>query len=605
MLVNYDFNLFYLSGFHNSDDETIEVDANLRKFCSKMNDLRNDEKYCDVEICIGDRKFPCHRVVLASASEYFDIMFGGNFKERDTAEVFLDNVDADAFEEILNFMYTGKTTVTSENAYRLLSTSEYLGVQYVEDLCIAYVMNNLSIHNGIQIFLYACKVGNKFLIETMSEYFAKNLVSESKKLLELPVHVLPSILKHSDLTKGDAIADFLCRWTKKDFNNRKKLLPDLLELVSSKDISVSCLAKLVLHEGNCTSAETNSTSAEKDDNVDSKLDSALENTIVNNSLLELYVQHADSSINMYTINGNNKCRFIKKLCINDEVDVCNIRTVTVNEQYSFSFTFNSKRNHFYYWLDFVDYKLLSLSTPPVIFPNYDLTVVDKTIYLYNPLSSFTGSGVRGRTSSRLWAYNCDIDKWFSIINPSEYDGGISLVYRKVVENVRKACLASSQNLLYVLGGVTDDDSTRRKVNEHGGFCACYDQRCGKWNTLGVLSQQHANAGACTMDGKIYISGGENLSYYSGSIEVYDQYCGEGWIESAPMPLPKKGHRLIPYKHKLWAVGGDDNDLSVFVYYPSLNIWTNMAGLLSDEVSQRTVLTKACVIDALTYDYYYA
>lgn len=67
------------------------------------------EALSDVTIKFGEREVKCHKVVLCSASEYFEMMLGVNsaFKERDQRVIELkDDEDLDAVEAMLAYMYT-------------------------------------------------------------------------------------------------------------------------------------------------------------------------------------------------------------------------------------------------------------------------------------------------------------------------------------------------------------------------------------------------------------------------------------------------------------------------------------------------------------------
>jgi len=41
------------------------------KLLQGLSSLRQNEKFFDMMICVGDMQFPCHRVVLAASSNYF------------------------------------------------------------------------------------------------------------------------------------------------------------------------------------------------------------------------------------------------------------------------------------------------------------------------------------------------------------------------------------------------------------------------------------------------------------------------------------------------------------------------------------------------------
>jgi len=52
----------------------------LRALVNAVAKLRSEQKYCDFVIdCGGDIKFPVHKVIICSRSEYFDKACSGNF----------------------------------------------------------------------------------------------------------------------------------------------------------------------------------------------------------------------------------------------------------------------------------------------------------------------------------------------------------------------------------------------------------------------------------------------------------------------------------------------------------------------------------------------
>ena len=53
----------------------------ITSFHKKIINFVDKKQNCDVKIRVQDKTFNCHRVVLASESEYFDAMFGGRFMD--------------------------------------------------------------------------------------------------------------------------------------------------------------------------------------------------------------------------------------------------------------------------------------------------------------------------------------------------------------------------------------------------------------------------------------------------------------------------------------------------------------------------------------------
>ncbi|XP_053163977.1 myoneurin isoform X3 [Hemicordylus capensis] len=99
----------------------------------RLNKQREAGFLCDCTIVIGEFQFKAHRNVLASFSEYFGTFY------RDTLEsnVFLDQnqVKADGFQKLLEFIYTGDLNLDSWNVKEIHQAADYLRVEEVVTKC--------------------------------------------------------------------------------------------------------------------------------------------------------------------------------------------------------------------------------------------------------------------------------------------------------------------------------------------------------------------------------------------------------------------------------------------------------------------------------------
>ena len=69
-----------------------------------LNEQRLSGQMCDTVLVVGDQRYQAHRSVLAASSEYFQSLFTRT--EADAPKVVhLDFCEADAFEEVLNYMF--------------------------------------------------------------------------------------------------------------------------------------------------------------------------------------------------------------------------------------------------------------------------------------------------------------------------------------------------------------------------------------------------------------------------------------------------------------------------------------------------------------------
>ena len=71
-------------------------------------DLLDNKKYVDVTFVVEGQPMPAHRLILASQSDYFDLLFYGKMREANSSdEMPLPNAPLEALRVLLEFMYSG------------------------------------------------------------------------------------------------------------------------------------------------------------------------------------------------------------------------------------------------------------------------------------------------------------------------------------------------------------------------------------------------------------------------------------------------------------------------------------------------------------------
>ena len=64
----------------------------------------------DVTFVIGDQEFQAHKAILAARSQVFSAMFKNDCEETRQGKVTIIDVTVEAFEELLNYIYSGKVS---------------------------------------------------------------------------------------------------------------------------------------------------------------------------------------------------------------------------------------------------------------------------------------------------------------------------------------------------------------------------------------------------------------------------------------------------------------------------------------------------------------
>lgn len=101
---------------------------------------------CDLKIKIGSKIFFVHKIVLASSSEYFNMMFTENFIESKKDEITMDELLPDIFEILIDYMYTLNIKITENNVLVIF--------YYIFFPIIIYFYNNHScIHCSVLLWV--------------------------------------------------------------------------------------------------------------------------------------------------------------------------------------------------------------------------------------------------------------------------------------------------------------------------------------------------------------------------------------------------------------------------------------------------------------------
>lgn len=74
-----------------------------------LEELFNSQDLSDVTICANGKEFKAHKAILAARSPMFRGMFSHDMKETKLNRVDVPDVDADVLQEMLRFIYTGKS----------------------------------------------------------------------------------------------------------------------------------------------------------------------------------------------------------------------------------------------------------------------------------------------------------------------------------------------------------------------------------------------------------------------------------------------------------------------------------------------------------------
>uniref|UniRef100_X2B5W4 BTB domain-containing protein n=1 Tax=Capitella teleta TaxID=283909 RepID=X2B5W4_CAPTE len=150
----------------------------------------------DVRLVFGDRRVPCHRVVLAGTCEYFKRMFLTKMNEQSSEEVTIKEISSMSGVLVVDYLYSRTVNITVDNAQGLLEASSMLLLDELKHKVEEFLVRQIEAQSCVSLLNLARLFELKALIEASLKFLTDNLDKafdeiEMKELQEEDlVHVL-------------------------------------------------------------------------------------------------------------------------------------------------------------------------------------------------------------------------------------------------------------------------------------------------------------------------------------------------------------------------------------------------------------------------------
>ncbi|KAF7280404.1 hypothetical protein GWI33_006096 [Rhynchophorus ferrugineus] len=484
------------------------------KLLNNLSLLRQDKRFCDVDIKIGNKIFSVHRAILAASSPYFHAMFTGDLCEKNKHCVELHGVHPNTFELILEFMYSGLISINKDNVEDLIISADMFEIVEIITKCTYFLIDQLHETNAIGIYLFArdhnileLKVS---AIRFIEEYFPR--VIKEEEIYELDKETFINFLS-SEYLKIDSESEMFqaaIKWIKHDISNRKPDVFDVLKKVRLPLISFTFLERAI---NECP---------------DSSLKVALKSVysdMINQRgcLVPLNVKPRKcAKKDIYVIGGSKR-----ELCsVWDrglEMDFVSI------EKFN---TFTRK------WTKVPDMRINRL--------------------------------VPGVASLNGYIYVAGGEEGSNILSSCERYDPETKTWTEVASMAIPRCefgLCALDGFLYAMGGWVDTDIS--------GSIERYDSRTDKWELVGNLSEPRFSMGLVSYEGLIYMVGGCSLNQRNmQDLMSYNPGTGE-WHKLPSMSIARFQMGVAVLDDYLYVVGGTHRQQvlsSVERYSFKKNVW---------------------------------
>ncbi|XP_070613360.1 kelch-like protein 2 isoform X1 [Erythrolamprus reginae] len=547
------------------DDDTVDP-WHTNKAFKVLNELRSQNLLCDVTIVAEDMEIAAHRIVLAACSPYFHAMFTGEMSESQAKKVRINQVDGWTLKMLIEYIYTGKFTVTEENVQVLLPAASLLQLQVIKKSCSDFLETQLHPINclGILAFadMHACtELLNK--ANTYAEQYFTEIV-QGEEFLSLGVEYVCSLISSDKLTVAseEKVFEAVITWVNYDKDVRQELMARLMEHVRLPLLSKEYLVQRVAEE-----MLVKNSSACKDYLIEAMKYHLLpleQRALMKSTRTRLRIPSSPPKV-MVVVGGQApkairsvECFDFKEQRWHQVAELpsrrCRAGVVYMNGLVFAVGGFNgSLRVRTVESYDPVKDQWTSIASMRDRRSTLGTAVLNGLLYAVGGFDGSTGL-------SSVEAYNMKTKTWFHVasMNTRRSSVGVGVI----------------GGMLYAVGGY--DGASRQCLST----VECYNSN--EWTYVAEMSTRRSGAGVGVLNNLLYAAGGHDGPLVRKSVEVYDPIINV-WKQVADMNMCRRNAGVSAVNGFLYVIGGDDGscNLSTMEYYnPATDKWTVVSSCMS-------------------------
>ncbi|KAL1378034.1 hypothetical protein pipiens_015866 [Culex pipiens pipiens] len=115
----------------------------------------DDQKFGDVTIQIGSRRFLAYKGILSARSPVFASMFEHQMQENIGNSVSISDIKPDVFKELLHYIYTDQLTGLDAVIPDLYAAADKYAISSLKDRCRQHILQKLSWKTGAETLMLA------------------------------------------------------------------------------------------------------------------------------------------------------------------------------------------------------------------------------------------------------------------------------------------------------------------------------------------------------------------------------------------------------------------------------------------------------------------
>ncbi|KAM9766448.1 kelch-like protein 41b [Menidia menidia] len=529
-----------------------------------LKELLNENKFVDCTLKVGDRSFPCHRLIMAACSPYFrDIFFTEDGKEvENTKEVVVEDVNPAILDMIIQYLYSAEIDLTDDNVQDIIAVANRFQIPSVFTVCVNYLQKKLSLSNCLAIFRMGLVLSCPRLAVAARNYIADRfeLLYKEDEFLKLAAHELFAVIGGDSLNveREEVVFEAVMAWVRYDKEKRTKVLKDAFNCVRFRLLPEKYFQdKVEMDDIIKADPELQKTIQVIKDAFKGKLPEKPKKTEGEEGATGAEGDEEESPFPGFLNDDRRHGMFARDfiLMINDTAAVA--YDVSENECFLAAMSEQVPRNHvslvsqrnqlyiigglfvdednkdvplqcYFYLFDPLSSDWLAL--PPMPSPRCLFNIGESE----NLLFAVAGKDLQSNESlDTVMCYDVERMKWSET--------------KKLPLKIHGHAVISHKGLVYCIGGKTDDNKALNKM-------FAYNHKQSEWREMAAMKTPRAMFGAVIHRGKIVVAGGVNEEGLTASCEAYD-FAMNKWEPFTEFPQERSSVNLVSNGGFLYAVGG--------------------------------------------------
>lgn len=527
-----------------------------------LKELLNENKFVDCTLKVGDRCFPCHRLIMAACSPYFrEIFFTEDGKEvENTKEVVLDDVNPTILDMIVKYLYSAEIDLTDDNVQDIIAVANRFQIPSVFTVCVNYLQKKIALSNCMAIFRMGLVLSCPRLAIAARNFIADRFefLHKDEEFLRLAPHELFAVIGGDSLNveKEEMVFEAVMSWVRHDRESRVKILKDAFNCVRFRLIPEKYFTeKVETDEIIKSDPELQKTIQVIKDAFKGKLpekppkkegqegaeggeeEESMFPGFLNDSrrhgmyMQDFIVMINDTAAVAYDVN-DNEC-FLAAM--SEQVPRNHVSVVTQkNQLFIIGGLFMDEENKdvplqcYFYVLDPLSSDWFAL--PPMPSPRCLFNIGESE----NMLFAIAGKDLQSNESlDTVMCYDVDQMKWSET--------------KKLPLKIHGQSVVSHKGLVYCIGGKTDDNKALNKM-------FAYNHKQSEWKELAGMKTPRSMFGAVIHKNQIIVTGGVNEDGLTATSEAYS-FTTNKWEPFTEFPQERSSVNLVSTGGMLYAVGG--------------------------------------------------